>query len=321
MPASPTVFLFPGQSSRQPGLIEAAVSLWPEVTLPLVECASQVLGRDLRGHYRAVGDAPFSGNVHVQVGVFLANHLRLAVLEARGIEAALSLGLSLGEYNHLVHIGVVTFEDALRLVDARGRAYDDGPAGAMAAVFPIELPVLMPILERARQRGVIEIGSFNSPTQYVLSGERTAIDAALAILEDEEFIAGRIIEDRIPMHCSRFARVAQVFRPVLERAPWLDARLPYIPNVEAVPLESPSPLQIVDLLARHVDHPVYWWQSIDRIAADHEDAAFVEVGPGRVLYDLLRRTSHPHPRFKTETAADSDAVTAAFASSEGVRER
>ena len=91
-----------------------------------------------------------------------------------------SIGLSLGEYNHLLHIGALAFEDALRLVAARGAAYDQGPLGAMAAVFPVDEAAVLDAIERLAPVGIVEIANFNSPSQFVLAGDRAAVDAVLA---------------------------------------------------------------------------------------------------------------------------------------------
>ena len=126
---TPLVFMFPGQTSRYPGMLDRLVELHPR-NRGLLAWACEVLGRDLATHYHVDnGDAAFTRNVDVQVGVFLANHMFLVTLETAGIDAEFSLGLSLGEWNHLVHIGVLSFEDALRAVEVRGRLYDEGPRG------------------------------------------------------------------------------------------------------------------------------------------------------------------------------------------------
>lgn len=185
--------------------------LRPDISRPIVDEASEILGRDLAAHYRADAPDPFATNRDVQVGVFLANHLYLMTLEAADVRAALSLGHSLGEYNHLVHIGALDFVAALRLVEARGQAYDAGPSGAMAAVFPLELDELRGVVERARAHGLLDIATFNAPTQHVLAGERRAVDAALAIVEEDTYAQAILIESRIPMRvalCTGRGRLA-----------------------------------------------------------------------------------------------------------------
>ena len=142
---APLVFMFPGQSSRYPGMLDRLAALH-KPNADLLNWASDMLGRDLAAHYHAdQGQAAFARNVDVQVGVFLANHMFLQTLDAAGIEAEMSLGLSLGEWNHLVHIGALGFAEALRAVEQRGRCYDEGPRGWMAAIQPIAEDVLIAI--------------------------------------------------------------------------------------------------------------------------------------------------------------------------------
>lgn len=307
-----SVFMFPGQSSKHPEMLERIIAVSPALTAPIVEQASSLLGRDLRAWYSPDNPSSFATNRDVQVGVFLVNHLHLVVLQDTVDDAPISLGLSLGEYNHLVHIGALSFEEGLRLVDARGAAYDAGPEGVMAAVFPIGRGALEEVLERARAHGFIDVANLNSPSQHVVAGERAAVDAALALLEDEHFVQGRIIEHRIPMHTARFAPVAARLRPALERAAWRTPARPYFPNVRGELLERPSAAEIVALLSEHVHRPVLWRQSIELVTARWPDALFVEVGPRTVLFDLLQRSWCKSARFATDRAAGVCALPETF---------
>jgi [acyl-carrier-protein] S-malonyltransferase len=295
--------MFPGQSSRYPEMIERLTEWAAEDAREVLDAASATLGRNLASHYRAANPDIFATNRDVQVGVFLANHIHLCALERAGVRAGLSLGLSLGEYNHLVHAGAIAFLPALSLVDARGAAYDAGPEGAMASVFPLPLEELREVVARASAQGPLEIANLNSPTQNVISGSRAAVDAAAAIL-DEEGVECRLIEPRVPMHASMFAPAAAAFRPALQRAPFRTPRLPYLPNVLGRFEEVPTPDRIVDLLARHVAQPVLFRASIDLLVERHPDAAFVEVGPRGVLYNLLNKKWISRPRYKTDAAED-----------------
>lgn len=298
------VFLFPGQSSRYPEMIDRLFG-WAEADACAVfDEASAVLGRDLRAHYRADNPNIFATNRDVQLGVFLANHVHLLALERSLVRAEHSLGLSLGEYNHLVHIGALGFGDAVRLVDARGAAYDAGPAGVMASVFPLSLAELEEVVARARNHGALEIVNLNSPTQNVIAGAPAAVDAASEILDEEHGAECRIIEQRIPMHASMFSPVATALRPALERAPFKAPRRPYLPNVLGCFEEAPTPGRIAELLALHVHSPVLFRASIDFLSERIPDAAFVEVGPRAVLFNLLSRKWVRRPRFKTDAPDD-----------------
>ena len=303
------VFMFPGQSSRDPAMFERLLAV-AAGNAAIFEQASDVLGRDLRGHYRAENAEIFATNRDVQIGVFLANHMYCESLRVNGLTAAFSLGLSLGEYNHLVHIGALTFEAALRLVDTRGRRYDAGPDGAMASVAPIDDCELAAVVERARARGGLDVAVFNSPTQHVLSGDRTAVELALEILEQEHFVDGVVIEPRIPMHSSRFAPVGRALREVLDEVAWKPPARPYLPNVVGGFVEAPGADGFATLLAQHVHRPVLWRQSVDFIVEHVERAVFVEVGPRRVLCNSLNRKWHSNPRYATDPGDDQPASLA-----------
>jgi [acyl-carrier-protein] S-malonyltransferase len=292
---STTVFAYAGQSSKRPGMLERVLAMEPTLRSVVSE-ASERLSRDLLAHY-AQGKAAFRSNRDIQVGVFLCSYLHQLALEARGIFCDLSLGLSLGEYNHLVQIGALDFADALALVDARGSSYDQGPAGIMAAVYPLEEEELRPHIEAVRGNGRLEIANYNSPTQHVIAGDAAAVEACLERIDEEEFgVMGVIIEKHIPMHTPMFAPVAEIFHPHLAAAAWKVPASTYIPNVLGRPvagaLDSPSAVRsadIIDCLVRHVSHPVLWTHSINWLREHCDDLHFLEVGPGQVLTHLMNR--------------------------------
>ena len=303
---STIAFLFPGQTSRYPGMLQKLVDLH-EPNAALVASASEILGRDLLGHFSADNPDAYAKNVDVQIGVFLTSQLFLEILHHAGLVADLSLGLSLGEWNHLVHIGAIDFADALRAVRARGEAYDAGPRGWMAAVQPIELEELEPVLESVRHLGVVEAVNLNSPTQQVISGDQVAVEAAVAAIEDGTYARPIVTERSVPMHASTFEPVGHSFRAVLETMAFRKPELPYIPNRLAEVLEDPSQEQYVELLSTHVHRPVLWRASIDTVRERWPDVVFVEVGAKQVLYGLMRRKWFKAQRFRTDSAEDTAA--------------
>lgn len=302
------IFLFPGQSSRYPQILEKLLALHPDHRR-LVDEASEILKRDLVRHYRAENPEIFACNRDVQIGVFLASTLWMRHLQAAGIDGDLSLGLSLGEWNHLVHIGALSFQDALVAVEKRGMAYDAGPRGAMASVFPIGLDVLQEILPRVQSLGVLEAVNLNSPRQQVLSGDTAALDAALKILEEEYYIQGVIIERDVPMHASIFEPVGSAFRKTLETLPFVPPKKPYISNLRGDIVEDPTRETFVEILSAHVHRPVLWQRSIERLAGLYPDALWLEVGPKAVLTHLMDRKWLPHlqtKKYKSDSAEKTD---------------
>jgi [acyl-carrier-protein] S-malonyltransferase len=305
-----TIFMFPGQSSRYPGMLDKLCELHPG-NRELLGWASDLLGRDLREHYAAnAPHDPFARNVDVQVGVFLANHMYLRALEAHDVRAELSLGLSLGEWNHIVHIGALPFDQALHAVEERGRLYDQGPRGWMAAIQPIDEDALAEVVDQARSRGVLEIVNFNSPRQFVIAGEQAAVEHAAELAEHEHFAQAHVIERQVPMHSSLFAPVAERFAAYLSTLEFQAPERPWLSNRLGGFVDEPSSERFAELLGSHVCQPVLWRQSIDAAVAREPDAVFVEVGPMAVLHNLLHRKWHSNRKFRTD---DRDAAGEHFA--------
>jgi [acyl-carrier-protein] S-malonyltransferase len=295
------VFMFPGQSSRYAGMLDKLCELHP-ANRELLGWASDLLHRDLREHYADArpGHDPFARNVDVQVGVFLANHMYLRALEAHDIRADYSLGLSLGEWNHLVHIGALPFDVALRAVEVRGRCYDEGPRGIMAAIQPVDEGDLAELVEQGRAQGHVEIVNFNSPRQFVIAGEQAAVAWVAEQAEHELFAQAHVIERQVPMHSSLFAPVAERFAAHLATLDFQAPERPYLPNRTGEFEPEPTPARFVELLSSHVASPVLWRQAMEAAAARAEDAVFVEVGPMAVLHNLLNRKWLGNRKFRTD---------------------
>ncbi len=279
------VFMFPGQSSISESMSRRAAELgtWDE----LEQEASAVVGETWARRFFESEAFEAQSNRDVQLGVFLTNHLQWLALQRFGCSAEWSLGLSLGEFNHLVDIGALSFVDALRLVDERGKLYDEGPEGVMVAVNGVDGVTVDAVLT-ADASGVC-ISNYNGPTQHVIAGKRPDVERVVQVLEDEHFAMTREIESRIPMHCPLFEPVAHRFAEVVRNVAWQPPCKPYFPNVVGAPILAPTADDFIRSLVAHVHRPVQWQRSITWIAQNVESPTLVEVGPGRVLSNLARR--------------------------------
>jgi [acyl-carrier-protein] S-malonyltransferase len=245
----------------------------------LLEQASDIVHRDLREHYSMANPQIFARNRDVQIGVFLANHMLLCSLRRAGIDAAWSLGLGVGEYNHLVHIGALTMEAALNLLEDLGNACDRAPQGVMASVFPIELSALEAAI------GGCAVALHCSPREQAISGDREAVEAVLGALGSNH-VQHSFLDERLPAHSPLMADAAAQYRQSLERATWGAPRLPYLPNTLARLLSQPSIDEFVDSLARQLQQPVLWRESLDLVTAIAPEPFLVEVGPKNFLHGL-----------------------------------
>jgi [acyl-carrier-protein] S-malonyltransferase len=210
----------------------------------------------------------------------------------------------LGEYNHLVEIGALSFPAALRLLEARGTAYESAPAGAMVSVFPCDEVQVREALNREEANGLVDISIHLAKKHFVLGGEARSVEFAAAWLEEEAFTHAQLIDPRLPMHARIFKPVAVAFREALECAEWQLPRLPYLSNTTGDFLEEPSSGDFVDRLYRHVFSTVQWTRSIESVLQRFPDAALVEVGPKAVLYNQLSREYRNIPVFRVDDETD-----------------
>ena len=304
----PLVLLFGGQSSRDAGMFDRLGAADARI-------GAQARARAVR---HVAGDpTDFSANRTIQVSVLAVTLGWLDVTRAAGLRSTASAGLSLGEYAHLVDIGALDADDAIDLVAARGALYDDGPAGAMAAVFPASWDALEPIVWRIAHayggEDALAPAVFSSPAQTVVAGSRPAVDALMEAAEAELYARSVVVEDRIPMHAPLFAPVAAQFHVVLQDVRWRRARAIYRPNVTGRPADA-RPRTLVDCLTRHVCQAVRWRDTVDALVRAYPDAVFLEVGPRTVLRDLMRRRWHAaRDVFAVDEPADGGAAYSAAA--------
>lgn len=299
-------WIFPGQNSRYPSMLEKLVARDRE-SVQWIERASDVLGRDLARHYRSDNDGIFARNRDVQIGVFLANHLHWQSLERAGLRAGWSAGLSLGEYNHLVHIGALDFDAALQLLEARGRAYELGPSGKMAAVFPVTLEEIESLLQDLGLDDRLGVAMINTPRQIVLSGDADAVDAGAARAEDALAAEIAVIERSVPMHSPLFRPVADGYRTVLRTVGWRRPARPYVSNVSGRFEPDATPDVFVDALSRHVCCTVRWRDCVEAIAAAAPGTTFVEAGPKSILTGFFGRRWFSPARFAIDAVDEFDA--------------
>lgn len=270
--ASATALLFPGQGSHVPGMRELVEQYRPE----LIPLARELLG-----------DLPFAraedATVHAQPAIFcagLAMHARWQL--ADDATPAFMAGHSLGEITALVAAGSIRPDDGLRLVAARARLMQEvcerRPGGMLALLGALEVPV-----DGVAERFGLTVANDNCPGQVVLSGGLAGIEA----LEREAGSLG-LHARRVPVagafHSPLMAEAVPAFRAALADVEIAEPAVPVICGMTAEPFRD-----IRDELAEAITRPVRWRATVERLCLDGVDR-FIEVGPGKVLSGLVRRT-------------------------------
>jgi [acyl-carrier-protein] S-malonyltransferase len=194
-------------------------------------------------------------------------------------------GLSLGEFTALAAAGAVSFDDGLRMVQARGRFMQeacDATSGGMASVMGIEDDALEVVCREAD----VDVANLNCPGQTVISGDKDKIAKAV------ELAKAKGAKRAIPLvvagaYHSRLMESARVkVADALSKLPMQSPRVPVVSNVTARPAASVD--EIKDLLVRQVTSPVRWSESMQWLIAQGF-TRFIEFGPGGVLAGLMKR--------------------------------
>ena len=179
--------------------------------------------------------------------------------------------------------------DAVRLVRERGRqmqASGQGRSGAMAAIIGLDDARVPELLALGEPHGSVTVANRNSPGQIVISGDRAAVEAAVAGVKDLGARRGILLPVSVAAHSSLMAEAAQGMTRVLAPIHFADPTVPLLANADARPITTADGArgELIEHLTRGVD----WVAAVQSMAASGV-TAFVEIGPGKVLTGLIKR--------------------------------
>jgi len=284
--------LFPGQGSQFVGMGKALCDV-SAVARGVFEEADAALGFSLSRLCFEGPEEELKQTANTQPAILTHSVAAWRDLQARFPErlegAAFAAGHSLGEYSANVAAGALGFADAVLLVRQRGLFMQDAVprgAGAMAAIVGLAPEEVEAACREASQGEVVSPANFNSPEQTVIAGTTAAVARASAACTARGAKRAIPLAVSAPFHCALMAPARERLRPLLEAARFSDAPVPVVTNVDARLETRGSALR--DALARQVDAPVRWVESVRALAAEGVDRG-LEIGPGNVLAGLVRR--------------------------------
>lgn len=299
--------LFPGQGSQEVGMGRGVYEA-SAAGRAVFDAADAALGFSLsRLCFEGPEDELRRTEIQ-QPAILTVSIALLRALEEQGGPPAAHFvaGHSLGEYSALVAAGALPFEEAVCLVNARGRfmqeAVPEGK-GAMAAVMGAAPDVVLEACEATqREQGLVVMpANFNSPQQTVIAGAAAAVERAGT--KACELGAKRSVPLPVsaPFHCELMAPAANKLSLELERYRFADARLPVVTNVEAQP--NTDAARMPALLTEQVTAPVRFTEMVEFMLGEGVDH-FLEIGPGRVLSGLVARIQRRSKRAGLSTHDD-----------------
>ncbi len=296
-------WLFPGQGSQYVGMLRDLVDAFPQARQRLQQ-AEELLGFDI-GRICFEGPAELLQQTHyTQPALFLHEAIVVELVQDI-LPAAAVAGHSLGEYTAFYAAGVLDFESALRLVQLRGQLMAEAGTqqpGAMAAVLGLEDAIVEELCTQlSHDGGVIVPANYNAPGQVVISGSVDLIQEALQRLRAAGALKVVLLPVSGAFHSPLMEPARQRLAQAIAETPFHPPRVPIYCNVSAEPLYDVEHLR--EALIAQLTSPVRWKQTLQRLYADGI-REFVELGPGRVLQGLVRRTLHGVTTFGLDTAED-----------------
>jgi len=275
-----TAWLFPGQGSQQVGMGARLLDSQKE----LVEQANEVLGFDLRSLILNGPEGELKKTENTQPAIFLVSYLAAQELLKKERPDFLA-GHSLGEYTALAVAEVFDFATGIKLVRKRGELMAKAKAGTMAAIIGLKKETIEEILQQVE--GTVVVANENSPQQFVISGEVEAVNKACSLLEKAGARRVTFLNVSGAFHSPLMEEAKNQIKNVLEEIEFKEPKYPVVQNVVAQSVKDPQ--QIRANLVEQLTGRVRWVETLQYLNTAGVKR-FVEVGPGKVLSGLVRKT-------------------------------
>ncbi len=273
-----TAWVFPGQGSQAVGM---GVDLQK---LPLAQekfrQAEQILGWSVL-EMSQLEEEKLSRTLYTQPCLYVVESILADLLREKGQQPDLVAGHSLGEYVALYAARVFDFESGLSLVKRRAELMDSATGGKMVALMKFKREELDTAIEKASD---VVIANDNSEAQVVISGKPAAVDALVAQVK-----AKRAVELKVSgaFHSPLMTEAAREFEQVLENVTFSDAHTPVLSNVE--PSTTVKSAELKHRLLKQMTGTVRWREIMLQLPLEGITQV-IEVGPGKVLTGLIKRT-------------------------------
>lgn len=279
-----TAFTFPGQGAQRPDMLRQLPT--DAAALDRIAEAEAVLGYplDLLDSRKALTDTR-----NVQLSLLISGVLWAEYLQRQGCAPDYVLGLSIGAYPAAVVAGSLAFDDALRLVDLRGRlmqqAYPSG-FGMLALTGAGRTQVEAEIAERQALGQPVYLANLNAEQQFVLAGPRKLLEETAGHIRAQGACVGRLLDVAVPSHCALLEPQARELAQAFDQVEVRTADCAYVSAARARVLRQPEAIR--QDLAQNMAQQVHWHDSC-RMLVERGLQRVIEMPPGSTLTGLFRR--------------------------------
>eukprot|EP00239_Pterosperma_sp_CCMP1384_P002941 CAMPEP_0197849424 /NCGR_PEP_ID=MMETSP1438-20131217/12016_1 /TAXON_ID=1461541 /ORGANISM="Pterosperma sp., Strain CCMP1384" /LENGTH=532 /DNA_ID=CAMNT_0043462101 /DNA_START=62 /DNA_END=1657 /DNA_ORIENTATION=- len=295
VPQTPIAFCFPGQGSQAVGMVDSVKDL-PAVKA-MFDKAKEVLGYDLLQVCLEGPKAKLDDTVHAQPALFVAG---LAAVEKLRQEnpsavegASACAGLSLGEYTALVFAGVLSFEDALKVVKVRAESMSAaakmGDPHGMLTIVGLSDPDLEAICAQVRKEmpsATCQVANHLFPQGRVCSGTKTALAEVKKLATAKGALKAQEVAVSGAFHTPLMQPARDALLEVLGTVTINEPRIPVYSNVTAEPLTNKD--EIAGMLGKQLVQPVLWEKTVSNLIGAGKTEMF-ELGPGQQIKAMCKR--------------------------------
>ncbi|HXE02615.1 MAG TPA: ACP S-malonyltransferase [Hyphomicrobium sp.] len=301
-------FIFPGQGSQDVGMGKALADAFPSARAVFDE-VDDALGQKLSVIMWEGPKETLTLTENAQPALMAVSMAVMRVLETeKGFalpgNVTFVAGHSLGEYSALAAAGAFSLADTARLLRIRGQAMQKAVpvgVGAMAALLGVGIDVAAKVAAEAAQGDVCQVANDNEPTQVVLSGHKSAIDRVADIGKKYGVRRAVPLPVSAPFHCALMQPAADAMAEALANVAVRAPSVPVVANVLAQPISDPD--EIRKRLVEQVTGTVRWRECVATMAANGI-TDFYEIGAGKVLASLIKRTAGTANASSLGTPAD-----------------
>ena len=283
--------IFTGQGSQYVGMCKNLYDKY-DLVKKLFDRADEILGYSISKLILEGPKNDLDNTENTQPAIFLVSY---SIYEVIRMENKISLedakyfaGHSLGEYSALAASHSIDFDNAIKLLKARGKAMQTAvPSGqgGMLAVLGTEINNINEILEKNKNKYECFIANDNSNSQVVLSGSLKDLDLLIEDLNNNS-IKNIKLPVSAPFHCKLMKPATEIMRNKIVETSFNNSKNLIVSNVTAQ--ETKNSNEIKELLIKQIESPVKWRESV-LYMIENGVKKFIEIGPGKVLSGLIKR--------------------------------